>query len=642
MREILAILLLLTTLLPSAAQQAGGNAIPERLESQVDAFTQETIYVHTDTDEYRAGGRIWLKVYLVDAIQLINLDGSRYVYVEWINPDGDIVKRIKIKERDGLYAGYLDIPEDSGPGLYTLRAYTRYMSQYGNGVCKTVQVGRPRHLTTVDSQADTTSSLFLRFQDGTVTLSTTLPERHYLVGLCRKEVFFLGGLSSARPLSFDGRALPGGLLEFLLFDRDLLLTAKASCTIRNGDRALPVGLTSDQAAYRTGDEIGLQLDVSALEEGEIADLSLSVTRRIFPALTSIREELLYRNEGPAYDLAQVLQGEYTTAPGPQETTQVLSGEVRTLFRNRPVEGATVSLISPQAGMFDITKSDADGRFTFSGLDYPEGTHYIIKSTDEKGADRYSLIINDMQWPDLAPPEVRWIPGEPVSDIVYGDADADAVELAGSTVTASYVDPEIQGFSKLADFSFGPGQLEEMRANSLLEVLRRAPGVFFRTVPDPENTALMSEKVYLRANVSIMNDVPAAIAIDGIILDEDYDLNQIEMPNVERVDIFKTGQAVIWGTRAGGGLISITTKKGDFDPGKAADKENLRKATPLGYQRQLRFTPSGTTLYWEPSIQSRKISFPAGTVPGTYTVTLEGVTSRGRLVHEEILLQINRP
>ena len=36
-----------------------------------------------------------------------------------------------------------------------------------------------------------------------------------------------------------------------------------------------------------------------------------------------------------------------------------------------------------------------------------------------------------------------------------------------------------------------------------------------------------------------------------------------MSDVERVDVFKGGSTVIWGAIGGMGVISITTKKGDF-------------------------------------------------------------------------------
>ena len=126
--------------------------------------------------------------------------------------------------------------------------------------------------------------------------------------------------------------------------------------------------------------------------------------------------------------------------------------------------------------------------------------------------------------------------------------------------------------------------------------------------------------------------PAAIAIDGIFLNDDYDLDNVQMSDVERVDVFKGGSTVIWGAIGGMGVISITTKKGDF---KAASVPltNTKTFTTLGYQIPQSYTPNAHTPVWLPSLRgsSFRLLLPSE-YSSNYHIIIEGVTSEGRIIH----------
>ena len=99
----------------------------QRFEQQLSVFQQEKIYVHTDKPYYVSGERIWFRAYLTDAVSHVPVAASRYIYVELINPLDSIVARVKIREVDLAYHGYLLIPEEIPEGDYTMRAYTTFM-----------------------------------------------------------------------------------------------------------------------------------------------------------------------------------------------------------------------------------------------------------------------------------------------------------------------------------------------------------------------------------------------------------------------------------------------------------------------------------------------------------------------------------
>ena len=113
---------------------------------QLLAFPQEKLYLHTDKPYYISGERIWFRAYLIEAVNHIPTTASRYVYVELFNPLDSMLLRVKVREAEGTYHGYLPIPEDVAEGDYTLRAYTTFMlSQDENYFfTKTIRIGDPQ------------------------------------------------------------------------------------------------------------------------------------------------------------------------------------------------------------------------------------------------------------------------------------------------------------------------------------------------------------------------------------------------------------------------------------------------------------------------------------------------------------------
>ena len=98
---------------------------------QIRNFPQEKIHVTTDRDAYIAGDTVWLRAHCVDAATLEPLTASRYVYVELRTTDNLLVRRIKILQRGGVYAGYPPLPATLAQDEYVLCAYTLYMRNLG-------------------------------------------------------------------------------------------------------------------------------------------------------------------------------------------------------------------------------------------------------------------------------------------------------------------------------------------------------------------------------------------------------------------------------------------------------------------------------------------------------------------------------
>lgn len=83
----------------------------------------ERVYLHCDRSLYAAGETIWMRGWITDDTEVPT---SKFLYVELLR-DGmeSVEKRIKVKERNGMFFGQMELPDDLDSGWYTLRAYTK-------------------------------------------------------------------------------------------------------------------------------------------------------------------------------------------------------------------------------------------------------------------------------------------------------------------------------------------------------------------------------------------------------------------------------------------------------------------------------------------------------------------------------------
>lgn len=102
------------------------------LYSQILVFPQEKIYLQTDRPYYVMGEKIFFRAFLLRASVHCPSEYSRYVYVELINPNREVILRQQICMDDNyMFYGALSMPESLPQGNYRIRAYTRYMENTG-------------------------------------------------------------------------------------------------------------------------------------------------------------------------------------------------------------------------------------------------------------------------------------------------------------------------------------------------------------------------------------------------------------------------------------------------------------------------------------------------------------------------------
>ena len=140
MRKILAKLIVLCVSLCATTAKAETNdemtdvlTYMKRAMMFNKSLPQEKVYLHFDNTGYFKGETIWFKAYVVRADNSLPTDLSRIVYVELVDPTGDVVETRKLPVIDGVANGDIKLEGLLGSGFYEVRAYTRYMTNWGNG-----------------------------------------------------------------------------------------------------------------------------------------------------------------------------------------------------------------------------------------------------------------------------------------------------------------------------------------------------------------------------------------------------------------------------------------------------------------------------------------------------------------------------
>lgn len=665
MRKLLFIIFL--TCFQTSLYAQTNNVLLSRILRQVQLFPQEKTYVFTDADSYQVGQRINLRVFLVNAVVHQADSVSRYVYVELLNPEHLVVKRVRLIRSDQGFVGHIDIPEGVAKGRYLLRSYTKNMlnlSRYES--LKSIFIGGHGKLlpfkyrdTTdiINSNSKIKLSINKLSKDIKVSInnpSDSLNSSYRLFVNCRSIPLYFGKISQGKDviLSYDSLS-QGGIYSFQLLDSNLKTIVEKLKFLYPQKEQCPISARWMSAEKSNDEQIPFIIKADSLREGETMDVSLRVEYAGTNDLTgqsNILSHLLYDMdvadcpEEPAsvltnneserlfdscswnrYRMADVVRGECKKGKIGIEKSAVIRGRVETLVGHKAIKEGIVNLISPDKGFYAVTKTDAQGHFSFEGIDFPEGTQYVLNAFTKAGKSWVKLLLDEEEFPAYKGqlPPFEWTSNDTTRvdatlELPKGSIQMEEINIFSHQPTYS---SRSDAYARTADFSFGLRDIESIGATCLHELLRRVPSV-----------TVELGKCYVRGGTAVDGKRPAAIAIDGIFVNDDYDLDNIQMSDVERVDVFKGGSTVIWGAIGGMGVISITTKKGDF---KAASVPltNTKTFTTLGYQIPQSYTPNAHTPVWLPSLRgsSFRLLLPAE-YSSNYLIIIEGVTSEGRIIH----------
>ena len=118
----------------NAEEKALGKFIENSQIFAVD-IPQEKVYLHFDNTSYYQRDNIWFKCYVVTSGRLLASNLSKTLYVELLNPGGEVVDKRILPIENGQCHGEFTL--DHLPfysGFYEVRAYTKYMLNFGENV----------------------------------------------------------------------------------------------------------------------------------------------------------------------------------------------------------------------------------------------------------------------------------------------------------------------------------------------------------------------------------------------------------------------------------------------------------------------------------------------------------------------------
>lgn len=98
-----------------------------------EVYPREKVYLHFDNNSYYLGENLWFKAYLTTTANQYSTEPlSKVIYVELWNQYGQQIERQILRVENGMACGQFELDKKILPGYYEVRAYTRWMNNFGN------------------------------------------------------------------------------------------------------------------------------------------------------------------------------------------------------------------------------------------------------------------------------------------------------------------------------------------------------------------------------------------------------------------------------------------------------------------------------------------------------------------------------
>lgn len=335
-----------------------------------------------------------------------------------------------------------------------------------------------------------------------------------------------------------------------------------------------------------------------------------------------------------------------------EQSMLISGTTKTLG-GKPLPNAKITLFTTSKGAFLIdTVSDANGKFRFNNLIFPDSIRFVIQARGTNGRKNVEITLDQIppqfvtknkNSPDIA---VN-VNTELASYLRNSKAQYDDLRKYG-LVNRTIVLKEVTISDKKAPLKNssnlnGPGNADQIiKADQLFlgcatidQCLQgRLLGVVFRG-GIPYSTRSFNQ--------------PMQLIVDGIYMSGDY-LSSIPPTDVESIEVLRSGAyTAIYGGQGSGGVLIINTRRGEPNYAVQTYAPGIVTYSPKGFSRGKEFyapkyddpktntavADLRTTIYWNPSLITDKdgkasFSFFNADSKGTYRVTIEGIDGDGNL------------
>ena len=112
------------------AISAKAQKLDSVLATYAEKYQPEKIYLHYDKDNYYPGETVWFKSYLLEGIFPLAPEGSKTMYVDWVDEKGKVLSHTVSPIIESVSNGQFDIPSDFTGNAIHVRAYTKWMLNF--------------------------------------------------------------------------------------------------------------------------------------------------------------------------------------------------------------------------------------------------------------------------------------------------------------------------------------------------------------------------------------------------------------------------------------------------------------------------------------------------------------------------------
>ena len=638
--------------------------IQQRILDYYRQVPQEIIYVHTDRPYYVPGDTVWFRAHLVDAVTHTPISRSRYVYAELLdNAIDTLVQRIIVKcDSDGVFANAILLPKTIKGGSYTLAAYTQWMRNFPVERFYYKQltvVGNSTSVTVASTASDATEpqqttdpKLILAQRKGQLLIQYSEPTHEPLSCV----VYGSGNLlvtdyTQERVLKIDSHTLRPGNISIAMVNRETgYVIAESQTTIEGTQPQVAIS----GKARTLNEPMELSIDLAQADGTPLyGTFSISVTDydvvKSDTLQPAIDEYLMRSPDG--YSLSDILKDKHTDIQYGFQTSQTISGQIRgTIFKK--VKHPQLILVRPDTGFRETFELGDSSRFTINGLDFPDGTTYLLEGMRQTGSTSLvQLNIDEPSFPTIH--AKRTITSSEIipeafakqaqEQVMYGSVNRtidlpEVVKEKKRQRTENRL--KIQPFKALYD--------DNPRLNNFnsMEILLSTLGL--KVGRDDDNN-------YKISSWTLAGTGPL-IYIDDV---ESYaeELMFLEPANLKSIEYFKHNDPRLLAYRWDGptkGVLTVRLKPGYT--GRRGKPLSMATIHQQGWKPDIKFySPQytdknqktrpdhRTTLYWNPKVETDEkghasVRFYASDISKRYLITLEGVSDDGIVIHKEAIIE----
>lgn len=494
--------------------------------------------------------------------------------------------------------------------------------------------------------------------------------------------------------------LPSGVLQLsILTDQMVPIVERLVFNYNTTSTLLPVAVELNKPSFTTRDKVIANLSVKyddsdttrfAALSASVVNLSKvdSTTNRYYSSIVSellLKSDLRGFIERPNYyfedltnirltelDNLMLIQGwrkldwkNYTstaTAAFLPEKGLTIAGTIKKTARKAVVPNAKVTIIPTSNMLLSIdTLTDNNGRFSFDELLFADSVKFIVTGDGPKEKKRVDIVIDN---PLTPPPNaskdqpllLNDINSTLLTQLKNSQQFLGELEAAGiieKSIRLEEVQVNRERTTKADKNSRnlnGPGNADQVISADELSgcatfaqcLNGRLNGVIFRN-GIPYSTRSMNS--------------PMQVVLDGMYIEPEQ-IDMINTADIASVEVLRSiGNTAIYGMYGGNGVIVITSKSGDAIS-SSYTPTGIVTITPKGlYVPRTFFKPQydatiqnkltrdlRTTIAWEPNLITPKdgkthFEFFTSDEPGTYKLTVEGISMDGKIAHLEYLIAV---